>query len=127
MDKQEVTLLVLLDLSAAFDTIDSEILLKCMKSDLGLNGTTLKWYGSYMSGRTQRVKVNDTMSHSFKLAYGVPQGSCNGPILFSIYCRQLMTIVQQHLPEVHGYADDHQLYLSFRPNATNKENAIASM
>ena len=100
MDQQQVVLLVLLDLSAAFDTIDIVLLLETMQKDLGLSGQTIKWYSSYMSKCTQQIKVNNILSKPFSLEYSVPQGSCNGPVLFSIYCQNLMQIVQQHLPNV---------------------------
>ena len=78
-----------------------------------------------MSKQSQRIKINGTLSDSFDLNFGVPQGSCCGPVLFSVYCRQLMEVVKGHLPKVHGYADDHQLYLSFRPG--DEEEAALAM
>ena len=82
MDKQEVTLLVLLDLSAAFDTVEHNILINILESDFGICGDVLKWFRSYLTGRVQRVIVNQKSSKTFNLNYGVPQGSCLGPVLF---------------------------------------------
>ena len=82
--KRLVTLLVLLDLSAAFDTVDPSILLTRLRSKLGLNGTALSWFCSYLSGRTQRISVQGALSNVFHLRYGVPKGSCLGPVLFNI-------------------------------------------
>ena len=76
MDKQHVTLLVLLDLSAAFDTIDHNILLGRLKSKFGITDYALNWFSSYLSNRTQRVFLGGCVSDSFPLPYGVPQGSC---------------------------------------------------
>ena len=79
MNMRLVTLLVLLNLSAAFDTVDPSILLTRLRSKLGLTGTALSWFCSYLSGRTQRISVQGTLSNVFHLRYGVPQGSCLGP------------------------------------------------
>ena len=116
MDKQEVTLLVLLDLSAAFDTVDHNILINILESDFGICGDVLKWFRLYLTGRVQRVIVNQQSSKTFNLNYGAPQGSCLGPVLFLLYASRLSEVVRKHLPSVHGYADDTQLYLSFRPD-----------
>jgi len=78
MNKQHVTLLVLLDLSAAFDTVNHEILLESMTSKLSIGGTALSWFRPYLSGRSQRVAVNHKLSKSLPLDCGVPQGSCLG-------------------------------------------------
>ena len=121
MDNQQVTLLVMLDLSAAFDTIDHSILLETLQSSIGVDGTALKWFRSYLSQRTQQVQVKGTLSEKSKLTTGVPQGSCLGPVLFTIYAADLFKIVEKHLPVAHGYADDHQVYLSFRPQLSNSQ------
>ena len=110
MNKQHGTILALLDLSAAFDTFDHSILLNRLSSKLGLNGTALAWFRSYLSGRSQRVSVRRTVSDKFDLRYGVPQGSCLGPLLFTVYASALFDVVEKHLPTVHCYADDSQVY-----------------
>ena len=114
MNKQHVTLLVLLDLSAAFDTVDHGILLEALKK-LGLGGKAFEWFRSYLSGRCQRISVRGCQSESLKLNCGVPQGSCLLPLVFTIYTRSLLDVVQDYLPSVHCYADDTQLYVSFSP------------
>ena len=78
MDQREVTLLVLLDLSAAFDTVDHEIMLEILKSSFGVNGSALGWIKSFLSDRKQFVSVNQVLSSSFPMITGVPQGSCLG-------------------------------------------------
>ena len=79
MNKQHVTLLVLLDLSAAFDTVEHKILLEALNT-LGLGGRVSKWFWSYLSGRSQRILVRGCLS-KFDLNCEVPQGSCLGPLL----------------------------------------------
>ena len=83
MDKGQVTLLVLLDLSSAFDTVDHEILLDRLRSTIGLRGKVLSWFESYLKGRSQQVSINGTLSKPFDLKCGVPQGSCLGPLNFT--------------------------------------------
>ena len=121
MDKGHVTPLVLLDLSAAFDTVDHGILLRRLQSLLGLRGNALSWFQSYLEGRVQRISVNDTLSNTFALECGLPQGSYLGPLLITIYTSKLFEILLSHLPSAHAYADDSQLYMSFRPSGSLSE------
>ena len=128
MNPRQVTLLVLLDLSAAFDTVNYEVLLKRLHTytDVGIRGKALEW--SYLNERSQRIAVQGTMSRQFDLDCGVPQGSCLGPLLFVIYASNLFKIVEKHLPTTHCFADDTQLYLSFKPDDTTCLNeAINAM
>ena len=104
---------MLLDLSAAFDTIDHSILLCRLEERLGLGGVALDWIRSYLSDRTQSVYVNGVSSKSSNLLFGVPQGSVLGPKLFCIYSGPLSNIAHLHGLEVHLYADDTQLYIFF--------------
>ena len=108
MNSQHVTLLVMLDLSAACDTVNHKIL-------LGISGVPLQRINSYLSNRSQSIAVQGTLSRLFDLDCGVPQGSCLGPLLYVIYASKLFNIIERHLPDAHCYADDSQLYLSFRP------------
>ena len=121
MNHQYVTLLVILDLSAAFDTVDHKILLHRLHSSLDITGTGLKWFESYLSYRSQRVFSGGCLSDSIKLPYGVPQGSCLGPLLFTIYSSKLFEVIKDHLPVAYAYADDTQLYLSLKPNTSSSQ------
>ena len=126
MNRQHVILFVLLDLSAAFDTIDHGILLERLRSAFGVRDTTLSWFTSYLSGRTHQVSTDGTLSMKFDLECGVPQGSCLGPLLFVVYASKIFEIVDKHNLEIHCYADDGQLYLSFCPDdSADQEAALA--
>ena len=128
MDKQEVTLLILLGLSAAFDTIDHGTMLQILENDFGITDTALCWLSSFLVSRKQRVLVNGRQSRDFAVNTGVPQGSCLGPILFIMYASRLFRVVKSQLPNVHGYADDTQLYLSFQPGLSMlQDNAVQAM
>ena len=94
MNSQRVTLLVLLDLRATFNTVDHAILLKRLTTDFGIGGKALEWFSSYLSGRSQHVLFEGATSNSFDLRFGVPQGSCLGPLLFVVYASKLFKIVK---------------------------------
>ena len=113
-DRGEVSVLALLDLSAAFDTLDHEILLKRMSTTYGIHGTVLKWFASYISNRHQRVAINGYQSDPLHLKFGVPQGSVLGPVLFSMYAQPVSEVIQEHDFNYHLYADDTQLYKSIQ-------------
>ena len=112
--------LVLLDLSAAFDTIDHFTLEARLASDFGLNGTVLAWFKSYLAERSQSVKVGDVLSDPVSLEFGVPQGSVLGPVLFTLYTTPLSQIINKYDNISHHlYADDTQIYIKITPdNAT---------
>lgn len=93
MNSQGVTLLVLLDLSAAFDTVDHGILLRRLNKRYGIRGKVVEWFSSYLLGRSQRVLLDGVISDSIDLRFGVPRGSCLGPLLFVAYASKLFEII----------------------------------
>jgi hypothetical protein len=110
LDNGDAALMVLLDLSAAFDTIDHDLLITRLERDVGIKGNALCWIKSYVSDRSQSVVISDAISKSQPLSVGVPQGSVLGPLLFLLYILPLRTIIERHHSLRHGYADDSQLY-----------------
>ena len=100
MNNGYVTILVLLDLSAAFDTVDHDLLLQKLQSVIGIQGTALFWFQSYLGERSQQISINGTLSRKFYLRCGIPQRSCIGPLLFTIYSSKLFEILKHHLQQL---------------------------
>ncbi len=107
--------LILLDLSAAFDTVNNQILLSTLSS-LDITGIPHCWFESYLTGQSFRVAWGGEVSKAHQLVTGVLQGSVLGPLLFYIYTASLAKIIQAHGFSYHCYADYAQLYLSFQPD-----------
>ena len=104
-------MLCLLDLSAAFDTVDHAIMLSRLEKMCGISGRALRWLRAYLGGRTQCVKYGGKCSTPATLLYGVPQGSVLGPLLFVLYTAQLDDVARSHNCKLSSYADDNQLYV----------------
>jgi len=110
VDHGDVAGLVLLDLSAAFDTVDHDILLQRLRVTFGINDVAHRWIRSYLSGWTQHVRRGHKKSTLTRLVCGVPQGSVLGPILFVLYTVDLISLIESHGLSAHLYADDTQVY-----------------
>jgi len=111
IDRGELVLLGLLDLSSAFDTVDYEILLRRLELTHGIGGDVLGWLRSYLTDRTQTVVLDDVKSATHCLTRGVPQGSVLGPILFLLYTTEVPNIISSFGLSSHVYADDTQMYI----------------
>lgn len=121
-------MLLLLDLSAAFDTVDHLTLLSRLSNCFGIQGKALLWFKSYLSRRTQFVNIENEQSSSRPLSCGVPQGSVLGPILYLLYVSPLGSILRHHDIPYHLYADDTQIYISFKSSvAGDLKNARAKL
>ena len=111
----KVVVLVQLDLSAAFDTVDHAALIQLLERHFGIKGTVLNFLKSYLSGRSFSVKIRHVRGKIVLLIYGVPQGSILGPLLFILYISDMPSIVEKHDVCLHSYADDAQLYKGCNP------------
>jgi len=114
-DAGQVTLLGLLDLSAAFDTIDHGILIERLRHRYGITGDVLGWMTTYLTGQTQAVYFNGEFSTTTVVTCGIPQGSVLGPLNFILYSADVLQVIAIHGLSVHGYADDLQIYDSGYP------------
>jgi len=115
VDRGQMSVLCLLDLSAVFDTVDHDLLLQRLECQLGLCGTALQWVRSYLSRRTFRVVYGDVMFIVYVMC-SVPQGSVLGPLFFILYMADFADLVARCGVSLHTHADDTQLYLHFCRN-----------
>lgn len=123
MDKQSHVCLMLIDLSAAFDTINHDLLLKRLKNSYHVDKIVLQWIESYLKDRYFKVCVNGTMSEEIELNIGVPQGSILGPLLFILYTKGLQSLAKKYGFSIHLYADDTQIYFELKDSKnTNLED-----
>ena len=115
IDKGQLALLSLLDLSAAFDTIDHPILRQRLQRSFEVDGIAIQWFNLYLTERTQSVYLAGEMTAPRKLVCGVPQGSVLGPLLFILYTVDIGLLIRTHGLLYHCYADDTQIYFFCQP------------
>ena len=114
-DNNCCAVLVMLDLSAAFDVIDHNILFRRLEHTYGISSSALSWIKTYLSDRSQCVAVGSVLSDSQTLAIGVPQGSVLGPKLYCMFSKPIGEICRLHNMKYHIYADDTQVYIVVEP------------
>ena len=106
---------MVMDLSAAFDTIDHSILTSVLSNNFGIKDTALKWFNSYIQPRSFKVAINGKYSEEKQLTYSVPVGSCSGANLFNLYCSMLNNVVPLDV-HLSGFADDHSVRKELKAN-----------
>ena len=125
LDAGSSAILLMLDLSAAFDTIDHDILLSRLCNVYGITGNSLDWFRSYLTGRIQRVVIEDSVSVDQELDFGVPQGSVLGPRIYCMYTKPVSDIIQRHGLSHHSYADDTQLFITMDHSNNDWRDGLA--
>ncbi len=127
MDEGKVTALILLDLSAAFDTVDHKIMLSRLRDFIGLRSKALEWCKCSLEGRPQCVRIGNSLSNPVIHEFSLPQGSVLGPKWFTIYTYPVHNIIIKHKLQYHVYADDTQMYISFKPTQNVADQSIECM
>ena len=116
IDNGKIALLALLDVSAAFDTVDHDILMDRLAESFGIVGQAHDWLSSFITGRTYSVRFGGTTTSPWRVRSGIPQGSILGPLLYILYTADVAALVESLGFKVHLYADDTQLYDSCSPS-----------
>lgn len=111
IDRGEVVIAVFLDFKRAFETLDRRILLEKLRA-YGIEGKALKWFETYLTGRTQRTRVNGVLSQAVAVELGVPQGSVLGVLLFLLYVNDIGSSIKHS--KVALFADDTLIYIGGR-------------
>ena len=110
-------------MSAAFNKVDHQILIDVLNKRFNIKGVALKWFANYLTSRSCKVIVEDAHSTEKPLLFSVPQGSVAGPVLYNAYASTLKEVVSSSI-ELHGFADDHMIKDSFKPNADQESRVI---
>ena len=117
---QSLSLLILMDLSAAFDTLYIDTLIRRLPWTFGIDGSALDWIRSYFTDRSQFVHIGE--SESGRVTFGIPHASVLGPILLTLYVAPVANVIASHGVCHLQYADDTQLYIALK-----NENSIAKL
>ena len=108
---KNIIILVIMDLSAAFDTVNHNILLDVLHKCFGIEGTALDWFCNYLSSRFFKVNIGDAYSNIKELNFSVPQRSCAGPSLYNAYSGILVNCIPKEI-NISGFADDHSIWMN---------------
>ena len=127
MEQQLVSFFIAVDLSAALDTVDHSVLLSVLESNFGVGGTALKLCDTYLCLRHCKVNINKSHSTPRELPFSVPQGSCAGPVLYTVYASTLQHTIINNQISLYGYADDHGLRMTCKPDAESEISTVKDL
>ena len=126
MENQQVTSMIILDLSAAFITVDHELLLKVLNHRFRVTDTALEWYKNYLIPRRFKVSINGSYSSEKTINFSIPQGSVQGALLFIAYASTIQEVVKKDLT-LTGFADDHSICKQFKSGTGQEQDTIATL
>ena len=126
MENQQATAMIILDLSATFNTVDHELLLQVLNHKFGVTGVALDWYKYYLIPRKFKVSINGTYSNEKTMNFSVPQGSVQGAFLFIAYATTIQDVVEKDLT-LTGFAGHHSIYKQFKPGTRQEQVTIANL
>ena len=126
MEHQLVSFFIAIDLSAAFDTVDHNVLLSVLENNYGVAGKALELCDTYLCPRHCKVNIKNSYSTSRELPFSVPQGSCAGPVLYSVYASTIRHIINDQI-SLYGYADDHGLRKTCKPATESEMITVADL
>ena len=126
MENQQLTTFITIDLSAAFNMVDHDILLNVLTTKLNVTGMALKLLDSYLRPRHCKVAVNGHFSSNRELAFSVPQGSCAGLVPYTTYSSTMSEVIPNQI-SMHRYADDNGLKKLHRPIQHEEEETIKQL
>ena len=123
-ENQNAVALVALDLSAAFNTVDHDVLLDVLSTRFVVSGSAYNWFSSYLRPRNCLVEIEGSRSSERSLNFSVLQGSCGSPVLYSVYAGSLQTEILANV-RLNAFADDHSINYAFKAN--NREQEVETM
>ena len=127
MEQQLVSFFIAIDLSAAFDTVDHNVLLSVLENKFGVGGTALELCDTYLCPRHCKVNINKSYSTPRELPFSVPQGSCAGPVLYSVYASTIHHTIINDQISLYGYADDHGLRMTYKPDTESETSTVKDL
>ena len=119
-EQKKITILVCIDLSATFDTVDHSVLLKVLNNYYEISGSALQWYELYLVDKSMKVSTGDVYSETMRLSFSVPQGNCGGPVLYCVYASLILEIIPNQFIIMHLQMI-RQFRIASNPSIANSE------
>ena len=123
MEHQQVSALILLDLTTTFDTVDHSMLIEVLDNKFGVTGTALQWFKDYLTNRKFKVCIKNNYSDKKDLSFSVLQWSINRPVLFNSYSSTLRDVIDAEIAD-NAFHHDHSLQKCFKPINDNESKTI---